>query len=80
MFMKSFQQFLEGKEVKSSRVQCMTSMVNALKKVFNDYDLNTRKLAWRKLISSEGEKQLHKLLQSPNQPVSMSAFTKLVNS
>ena len=34
--MKSFQQFLEGKEVKSSRVQCMTSMVNALKNNLNE--------------------------------------------
>lgn len=75
--MESFQQFVEERG-RSSKVQCMLDMVNALKGVFHNYDIDTRKFAWDKLVAADGEKQLHKLLQSPSQPVSMSNFVKLV--
>jgi hypothetical protein len=72
-----FSQFLEAK-VRSSKSQCIVSMVHALIGVFEQYDLDTRRLAWHKLTSGEGEIQLNKLLRSPSQPVSMSNFVKLV--
>lgn len=79
----SFKKFIDTERLveergRSSKTQCMLDIVNALKGVFNNYDIDTRKFAWGKLVAVDGEKQLHKLLQSPTQPVSMSNFVKLV--
>jgi len=74
--MQSFEDFMESNN--SSRPQAMRDMVNALKLVFKQYSVSTRKYVWTKLTSEKGQKQINRLLQSPSAPVSMSDFVKLV--
>lgn len=88
--MKSFDEFLtEAKTsqkaapkkkdtVGSSRIQCVQSVVDHIKKALMDYDITTRKYVWNKLTSKEGEHLMDQIVRYPKTSMSMSQFTKLV--
>lgn len=73
----SFRQFLELRGP-SGKVQAMTELVAAIKGVLAHYNPDTRKAVWRRLTSEQGQKEMARLLRSPNAPISKSDFTKLV--
>ena len=77
--MQSFRQFVEARGP-SGKVSAILDLVNAIKTVFKKYNIDTRKLAWNKLTSTKGQKQLDRLLRSPLAPVSDSEFVKLVEN
>lgn len=52
-----------------------TDMASALKDVFKKYTRQTREKAWSKLTSQDGRREMDKLLQDPNRPLSQ--FRKL---
>ncbi len=47
----------------------LKAMVNSLKGIFGRYDRRARKDAWSSLTSSEGQKTIKKILDSPGRPV-----------
>lgn len=73
----SFENFLEAKD-SSNRVKAMSTLVEALKIVFNKYDISTRHLIWKKITSEKGKDLVEKLLRNPKTYLSNSEFTKLV--
>jgi len=75
--MKSFSEFMESRGP-SSKVQAITDLVHAIKGVFKKYNPDARKSAWEKLTSPKGQKEISRLLRSPNASVSQSEFIKLV--
>lgn len=64
--------------VGSSRVKCVQSVVDHIRKALMDYDITTRKYVWNKLTSSEGEHLMDQIVRYPKTSMSMSQFTKLV--
>jgi hypothetical protein len=47
----------------------LKDMVHSLKGIFGKYDRRARKDAWASLTSSEGQKTVKRLLDSPKRPV-----------
>lgn len=66
------------KDSSSNRQKCILSMSHALKNVFDNYDLPTRKFAWEHLNSPDGKKLVERLLKNPKSYISDSEFVKLV--
>lgn len=75
--MQSFQQFTEARGP-SSKVQAMIDLVDAIKNTLKNYGPSVRHDVWRALISEKGQRQINRVLRSPNTPISQSDFTKLV--
>lgn len=65
--MKRFEHFVEAKTNKpdSSRTKAIEDMANALRDVFKQYTLQTRRSAFDKLMSRKGQEELRKLLMTP---------------
>lgn len=78
--MKSFDEFLVETTDGSNKTKAMSELVSALKKVFNDYDIYTRKFVWTHLNSPKGKELVEKLLRNPKTALSDSEFTKLVQT
>ena len=47
------------------RIKAMVDMASALRNVFQDYSINTRREAWKSLTSEKGQKEMKKLLRTP---------------
>jgi hypothetical protein len=47
----------------------LKDMINSLKGIFGRYDRRARKDAWSSLTSSEGQRVVKKILDSPTRPV-----------
>jgi len=78
----TFREYTEKKNKEkniSSKPKAVVAMVDALKSVFNDYDLASRKKAWEALTSSKGKEQMNTLVRNPKSYISDSNFIKLVN-
>lgn len=65
-------------DTSSNKIKCMQSLVAALKKVFSEYDISTRRFTWEKLVGARGEELVAKLLRNPHTYLSNSEFTQLV--
>jgi hypothetical protein len=65
-------------ENSSNKTKAIIAVVDALKKVFNDYDLATRKKVWSQLTSADGKELVSKIVRSPKTYLSDSEFIKLV--
>ena len=65
-------------ENSSNKTKAIIAVVDALKKVFNDYDLATRKKVWSQLTSADGKELVLKIVRSPKTYLSDSEFIKLV--
>ena len=76
--MKSYQEFKDAKEISSSKVQAMTSLVKSLREVFEKYDISTRHYVWEHLNSPKGKELMNKILRNPKTYLSNSEFIKLV--
>jgi hypothetical protein len=75
--MHSFQHFTEAKD-STNKVKAMTDLVDALKAVLDHYDVATRRLVWRRLMTAKGHELVEKLLRNPRTYLSVSEFRKLV--
>ncbi len=75
--MESFPHFAEAKD-SSNRIRAMTDLFDALKAVFNRYDVPTRRLIWKRLNTAKGHELVERLLRNPKTDVFTSAFRKLV--
>ena len=64
--------------VSSSRIKCMQTVIEHLKKALGDYDISTRKFVWDKLTSKKGEELVQQIVKYPKTSMSMSEFNKLV--
>ena len=78
--MKSYKQFNEGKDRGSSKVHCMTAIVDALKSALNQYDISVRRSVWEHLNSPKGKELMQKILRNPKTSLSNSEFIKLVEN
>jgi hypothetical protein len=47
----------------------LSDIVHCLATVFKKYDRKARKTAWKSLNSTEGEKLIEKILDSPTRPI-----------
>ena len=65
-------------ENSSNKAKAIVAVVDALRKVFNDYDLATRKKVWEELTSVHGKELVLKIVRSPKTYLSDSEFVKLV--
>jgi hypothetical protein len=65
-------------ENSSNKTKAIVAVVDALRKVFNDYDLATRKKVWEELTSAHGKELVLKIVKSPKTYLSDSEFVKLV--
>ena len=65
-------------ENSSNKTKAIIAVVDELKKVFNDYDLATRKKVWSQLTSADGKELVLKIVRSPKTYLSDSEFIKLV--
>lgn len=78
--MKKFQEWVainEGKN-SSNKTKAMTELINAFKKVLDDYDISTRKKVWDSLNSHKGKELINKIVKNPKTYLSNSEFVKLV--
>lgn len=75
--MQSFNLFTEAKDA-SNRLKAITTVVDALKGSFSQFDISTRRLVWERLTSKKGEELLDRLLRNPHTPLSDSEFRKLI--
>ena len=78
--MKSYQEYIvsEGKDRGSSKVQAISTLINAIKSALNQYDISTRHFVWEHLNSPKGKELMAKVLRNPKTALSDSEFTKLV--
>lgn len=77
--MKSYQEFLnESKDNSSNKADCVLDIVDALKKIFDKYTLNTRTDVWHDLSTPKGKELISKILKNPKSYLSDSEFKKLV--
>lgn len=79
----TFKEYASKKDKKekniSSKPKAVVAMVDALKSVFNDYDLASRRKAWEAITSSKGKEEMNTLIRNPKSYISDSIFIKLVN-
>ena len=74
-----FQEYInESKDRGSSKVKAIETLVDALKKALNQYDISTRHFVWEKLISDRGQELMKKILRNPKTYYTNSEFRKLV--
>jgi len=77
--MKKFEEWLISEEKNSSnKSKAIVDLVNAIKDVFDGYDLATRKKVWQEITSSKGKELLDKVVKNPKTYLSDSEFVKLV--
>lgn len=78
--MKKFQEWIEINEGKNSsnKTKAMTDLIDAFKKVFDEYDLSTRKKVWESLSTHKGKELINKIVKNPKTYLSNSEFVKLV--
>lgn len=77
--MKKFQDWLLSEEKNSSnKSKAIVDLVDALKSVFNDYDLATRKKIWHEITSAKGKELVDRVVKNPKTYLSDSEFVKLV--
>ena len=69
---------IKEEENSSNKTKAMTTMVDALKDVFNKFDLSTRKKIWGELTSSKGKELVDKIVKNPKTYLSDSEFIKLI--
>lgn len=69
---------IKEEENSSNKTKAMTTMVDALKSVFNKFDLSTRKKIWGELTSSKGKELVDKIVKNPKTYLSDSEFIKLI--
>ena len=78
--MKSYEEYLnEAKDSSSSKPKAMDAMVEALRSVFEKYDMNTRQSIWKELTSAKGKDLVNKLIRNPKSYLSNSEFVKLLS-
>lgn len=84
--MKSYEEFINEakkaetkKDPSSNKQKCMLALVDALKDVFNKYDIHTRRYTWDHLNTPKGQELIQKILRNPKTYLSDSEFVKLVN-
>jgi hypothetical protein len=65
-------------ENSSNKTKAILAVVDALKKVFSDYDLATRKKVWEELTSAHGKELVLKIAKNPKTYLSDSEFVKLL--
>lgn len=71
------QELQEGRD-NSNKVKAMTTLTDALKHVFSEFDIATRKFVWERLNSPKGEALMQRILRYPHTKLSDSEFRKLV--
>lgn len=49
----------------SNKTNAITDIAQALEKVFKKYTLQTRKYAWKRIISTKGKKEVNKIIKTP---------------
>lgn len=76
--MKSFDNFITESKDSSNKSKAIVDLVDALRKVFDQYDIITRKFVWNHLNSAKGKELIEKLLRNPKSYLSDSEFVKLV--
>lgn len=76
--MKSFEEYLNEAKDGSSKPKAMETMVEALRSVFEKYDLSTRQAIWKDLTGARGKDLVNKLIRNPKSYLSNSEFIKLV--
>ena len=77
--MKKFEDWIILEEKNSSnKSKAMIDLVDAIKDVFNQYDLSTRKKIWQEITSSKGKELIDKVVKNPKTYLSDSEFVKLV--
>ncbi len=55
--------------MKTNKVDAITDIAAALAAVFKKYSLSTRKDAWHKITSKNGETEVKKLLKNPSRNI-----------
>jgi hypothetical protein len=58
--------------VKTNPKDALEDMASALKKVFKDYSLSSRRQAWEKLTKGKGKDEMDKMILYPSRPVHFS--------
>lgn len=77
--MKSYEEYLNEAKDSSSKPKAMDAMVEAIRKVFDNYDMNTRQSIWKELTSAKGKDLVNKLIRNPKTYLSNSEFIKLLS-
>lgn len=77
--MKSYEEYLNEAKDSSSKPKAMDAMVEAIRKVFENYDMNTRQSVWKELTSPKGKDLVNKLIRNPKSYLSNSEFIKLLS-
>lgn len=77
--METFENWLmnEGKN-SSNKNKAILDLIDAIKDVFNKYDLATRKKTWQELTSSKGKELVERIIKNPKTYLSDSEFVKLI--
>ena len=80
--MKSLREYRELNEAtkSSTKAKSMNDLVDALRKILNDFDLPTRKFLWERLTSEKGKELMDKILRNPRTSFTNSEFVKLVTT
>ena len=74
--MQSFHHFTEAKD-SSNKIKAITDLVDALKGVLDHYDIATRRVVWKRLMTAKGQEVMEKLLRNPRTYLSVSEVRKL---
>jgi hypothetical protein len=80
--MKSLEEYRQLNEASksSSKAKGMNDLVNALRKILDEFDLPTRKFLWERLNTEKGKELMDKILRNPKTSFSNSEFVKLVTT
>lgn len=77
--MKNFEDWMINESKNSSnKSKAIVDLMDAIKGVFDKYDVATRKKIWQEITSSKGKELVDKIVKNPKTYLSDSEFIKLV--